>query len=77
MTPSYCVLPRHRRRGYATAILRQSLLIARATGVERVLVTCDDGNVGSATVIEACGGKLDSVIRTAPEAPPTRRYWIA
>ena len=72
----YGVLPEHRRRGYATEILRQSLVIARANGVERVLVTCDDNNIGSIAVIEACGGRLDSVITTAPEAPPKRRYWI-
>ncbi|MGI8445981.1 MAG: hypothetical protein ACR2MP_02105 [Streptosporangiaceae bacterium] len=28
----YCVLSGHRRRGYATGILRQSLVIARAHG---------------------------------------------
>ena len=72
-----CVLPRHRRRGHATEILRQSLVIARATGVDRVLVTCNDGNIGSAAVIEACGGRLDSVVRTGPGASPIRRYWIA
>jgi predicted acetyltransferase len=72
----YSVLPVYRRRGHATEILRQSLVIARANGVERVLVTCDDDNVGSITVIERCGGKLDSVIHTAPSAPPIRRYWF-
>ena len=60
----YGVLAEHRRRGYATEILRQSLVIARAVGVERVLVTCDEGNVGSATVIERCGGVYESSIDT-------------
>ena len=46
----YCVLAAHRRRGYATEILRQSLVITRSHGVERVLVTCDEDNIGSATV---------------------------
>jgi predicted acetyltransferase len=72
----YGVLPAYRRRGYATEILRQSLVIARANGIERVLVTCDDDNAGSIAVIERCGGKLDSVIRTEPSAPPIRRYWL-
>jgi predicted acetyltransferase len=72
----YCVLPAHRRRGYATEILRQSLIVARAIGVDRVLVTCDDDNLGSIAAIERCGGRLDSVIRDDPAESPKRRYWI-
>ena len=71
----YGVLPRHRRRGYATEILRQSLVIARAAGVDRVLVTCDQDNVGSRTVIESCGGVLDSIV-TVDREKPVLRFWI-
>ena len=71
----FCVLPQHRRRGYATEILRQSLIVARAAGVGRVLVTCDQDNVGSRTVIESCGGVLDSVV-TPDGEPPVLRFWI-
>jgi predicted acetyltransferase len=72
----YGVLPQHRRHGYATEILRQSLVIACAIGVDQVLVTCDDDNVGSIAVIEQCGGRLESVIEIAPGAPLLRRYWF-
>jgi len=72
----YCVLPAYRRRGYATEILRQSLTVIRALGVDRVLVTCDDDNDGSIAVIESCGGVLDSVISSTSSDPPKRRYWI-
>ena len=68
----YCVLPAYRRRGYATEILRQSLVVARSVGIGRALLYCDDDNLGSAAVIEACGGKLEAVTG----APPKRRYWI-
>ena len=72
----YAVVAEHRRRGHATEILRQSLVIARAAGVDRVLVTCDDDNVGSATVIERCGGVLDSVVAKSGDGTLIRRYWI-
>jgi predicted acetyltransferase len=72
----YGVLPGYRRRGYATEILRQSLIIARATGIDRVLVTCDDGNAGSIAVIEACGGRLDNVVESAAGGSQIRRYWF-
>ena len=68
-------LPGHRRRGYATEILRQSLRVVTGHGVERVLVTCDDDNVGSATVIERCGGVLAEV-GIGHDGQALRRYWI-
>lgn len=73
----YCVLPGYRRRGYATEILRQSLAIVRAVGVDHVLVCCDDDNAGSIAVIERCGGELDSMTGETVSGTLTRRYWIA
>jgi len=73
----YGVLPGYRRRGYATEILRQALVVARSVGVDRVLITCDDDNAGSIRAIEACGGELDSVHPAEPGSPTIRGYWIA
>ena len=72
----YAVLPVHRRQGYATEILSQSLVVARAEGVDDVLVTCDVDNVGSRVVIERCGGAFDSIVYDAKERVDKRRYWI-
>jgi predicted acetyltransferase len=72
----YGVLPAHRRRGYATEILRQSLIIARSLGIDRVLVTCDDDNIGSIKAIEACGGVLDNIVQARTSTARHRRYWI-
>ncbi|HSN03262.1 MAG TPA: GNAT family N-acetyltransferase [Acidimicrobiales bacterium] len=71
----YCVRPAHRRRGYASEILDAALVIVRAQGVDDVLVTCDDTNVGSATVIERAGGVLENVVK-GEAGHDVRRYWI-
>jgi predicted acetyltransferase len=72
----YGVLPGHRRRGYATEILRQGLVIARGLGIDPVLVVCADDNAGSAAVIEAAGGQLENVVGAGPGQALKRRYWI-
>ena len=71
----YGVRPAYRRRGYAAEILRQALEVTDSLGVERVLVTCDDDNVGSARTIEGAGGVLENVVPDGDNAPK-RRYWI-
>jgi predicted acetyltransferase len=73
----YGVVPAHRRRGYASEILRQALVVIRAEGVDRVLVTCDDGNVGSSGAIERVGGVLESIVPSEISGAGLRRYWIA
>ncbi|MCL3861588.1 GNAT family N-acetyltransferase [Actinotalea sp. K2] len=71
----YAVLPGCRGRGYATAMLRHALTVARDVGVDRVLLTCDDDNLGSARVIERCGGVLEDTVAVPGSDVPKRRYW--
>jgi predicted acetyltransferase len=73
----YGVRPAHRGRGHATEILRQSLVIARAEGVDRVLVVCDQSNLASATIIRRLGGRLEDVRPGEDGSTPIERYWIA
>lgn len=72
----YCVVPECRRRGHAEEMLRQGLIVARSLGVESVLATCDEDNIGSARVLEKNGGVLESVIEQPCRTIPLRRYWI-
>jgi predicted acetyltransferase len=70
----YHVRPSARQRGLATWALGEVLPYARARGLDRVLITCVDGNVASARTIERQGGVLEDIRDT--EDGPVRRYWI-
>lgn len=70
----YVVRPKFRRRGYATAMLRETLKRAKALGLDRVMVSCDERNAASARVIEKCGGIYESSFEHDDKV--TRRYWI-
>lgn len=70
-------MPEFRRRGYATTILRLSLQIASEKfGIHRILVTCDDDNIGSIKTIEKNGGILENIVSGPDLDKPKRRYWI-
>jgi predicted acetyltransferase len=74
----YAVRASRRRRGYASAGLALGLERAREIGLDRVLVTCDDDNLGSARTIEAAGGVLQDVSDQSERGHALlRRYWIA
>lgn len=58
----YGVLPAHRGRGHATVLLRRGLALLAELGVDEALVTCDEDNPASRTVIERCGGHLRDLL---------------
>ncbi len=72
----YDTLPSRRGRGVATEMLHQALPIARALGVDDILLTCDDTNTASIRVIERNGGALEATRALGPDGPSKRYYWI-
>jgi predicted acetyltransferase len=66
----YDVRPTARRKGHATAMLREALPIAHSLGISQTLVTCDVDNVASRKVIEAAGGVFED------ERKGKLRFWV-
>lgn len=72
----YAIRPSRRRMGYGARILALALPRAAALGLERVLVTCDEDNLGSRRIIERNGGLLENAV-AVPGSPVRKlRYWI-
>jgi predicted acetyltransferase len=73
----YGVLPQYRQRGYATRILTESIEFCKnELKLKRVLLTCDDDNIGSIKTIEKNGGVLEDLHQGPSLRVPKRRYWI-
>ncbi|GAA5192124.1 GNAT family N-acetyltransferase [Arthrobacter gyeryongensis] len=70
----YGLRPSARGRGVAVAALREMLCLAKARGMNRVLLACFVDNVPSVKTIERCGGVLDRVVTT--ERGQVGRYTI-
>ena len=72
----YMIRPSRRRLGYGTAILGLALPEAQALGLTRVLVTCDEENLASRTIIERHGGVLEGTTPSRNAPGMTLRFWI-
>jgi len=73
----YVIRPSKRRCGYGTALLRLGLDKAREQGLGRVLLTCDETNIGSRKIIEANGGQFENAVVVEGQADKKLRYWIS
>lgn len=74
----YSVRPSRRQEGIVTRALQLVLDRARAAGLDRVMLTCDDDNPGSYRTIERAGGELHDTVDAADAGHPRlRQYWIA
>ena len=71
--------PKYWKQGYGTMALKLGLEKAKEIGLkDKVLITCDDDNIGSCKIIEKNGGILENKIenRDDDEVFLTRRYWV-
>ena len=72
----YDVRPSERRKGFGTLILKLTLERAKKLNLEKVLLTCDTDNVGSAKIIEKNGGEFAGHDVSKKNGKQISRFWI-
>ncbi len=69
------IRPSERRKGYATEMIRLALIECKKLGMNKVLITCDRNNIGSAKSIINNGGILENEFVNS-DGEIEQRYWI-
>ena len=72
----YSVRPSERRQGYAKEMLKMALPYCLEIGIDKVLITCADGNIGSEKTILANGGVYESTVHEPTDNRNLKRFWI-
>ena len=72
----YSVAPGERRKGYATQMLGMALPECKKLGMNKVLITCIQGNEGSKGTILNNGGVYESTVYESGADLYLERYWI-
>ncbi len=75
----YGVNPKYWKMGYGTKILELALKEYKdLIEDDKILITCDDDNIGSYKIIEANGWLLENKVENEDSGEKflTRRYWI-
>ena len=68
------VRPSERRKGYATEMIRLALPICKKMGIDKVMISCNDYNIGSRKSIINNGGVLERTVIEDDEV--LEIYWI-
>ena len=68
------VRPSERRKGYATEMIRLGLIECQKLGIKKVLIACNQDNIGSRKSIINNGGVLENEVEIDGEI--LQRYWI-
>lgn len=75
----YAINPKYWNMGYGKKLLQLGIeKYGHLIEEDKILITCDDDNIGSSKIIEFNGGILDNKIENEDcgEKFLTRRYWI-
>ena len=69
------IRPSERRKGYATEMIRLSLIECRKLGISKVLMVCDKSNIASRKSIIKNGGILENEFLD-DKGEVQQRFWI-
>lgn len=72
----YSVKPDERQKGYATSMLKAVLPYCKELGLDKILITCIDGNIGSEKTILNNGGVYESTVCEPYRNLNLKRFWI-
>jgi len=72
----YSIRPSERRKGCATSMLKAILPYCKELGLEKILISCIDGNIGSEKTILKNGGVYESTVYEPNEKQDLKRFWI-
>ena len=72
----YSVRPSERCKGYAKEMLRMTLPFCQEIGIDKVLIACIDGNIGSEKTILANGGSYESTVYEPNGDRYLKRFWV-
>jgi len=72
----YSVRPTERRKGVATAMLREALPFCKSIGLDRVMIACEPCNPGSRGTILNNGGVYWRTVHFPPEDIDLEQYWV-
>lgn len=70
----YTIAPSERGHGHSISMLKGALIKCKKLNLDRVLITCEDGNIKSEKTILACGGVFESNIEA--DGKIFKRFWI-
>lgn len=72
----YSIKPGERRKGYATSMLKAVLPYCKEIGLNKILISCIDSNIGSERTILNNGGIYESTVYEQQEKCFLKRFWI-
>ncbi len=72
----YGIRPSERKKGYATELLKMTIVEAKKRNIKKVLLGAYTGNIGSWKVMEKCGGIFENIVIEEETGLPIKRYWI-
>lgn len=71
----YSIHPDFRKQGYGSEMLKLALAKVKMLSLDKVLITCEESNVGSEKVILNNGGKFEAIV-VFNQVKRMKRFWV-